>query len=87
MRPKRAAIALSVFVVLILGNYLLTNDRIPDLVEIGVGILILLGPLLINAITFIKHERDLAESIPAAQVRRAYLNDLGDWVDKVMSDE
>jgi hypothetical protein len=87
MRPTRAAIALSVFVVLILSSYLLTNDQTPDLVEIGVGILILLGPLLVNAITFIKHESDLAESIPPAEVRRAYLNDLGDWVDTLMSDE
>lgn len=86
MRPKRAAIALSVFVVLILVNYLLINDEIPDLVELGVGILIILGPLLINAIAFIKHERDLAESIPPAQVRRRYLNDLGEWVDKLVDD-
>lgn len=86
MRPKRAAIALSVFGVLILGYNLFNNDQIPDLVEIGVALLIFLGPLLVNAITFIKHERDLAESIPPAQVRRRYINELGDWVDTLMDE-
>lgn len=83
MRPKRAAIALSVFVVLILGSYLLIKDQIPDLVGMGYAILIILGPMILNAIVFIKHERDLAESIPPAQVRRAYLDELDHWLDYI----
>lgn len=86
MRPKKAAIALSVFGVLILGYNFFNNDQIPDLVELGVAILIFLGPLLVNAINFIKHERDLAESIPKAQVRRRYINELGEWVDTLMDE-
>lgn len=86
MRPKRAAVALSLFALLILGNYLPTDDQIPDLVELGIGILIILGPLTVNAIAFIRHERDLAESIPPAQVRRRYINELGDWVDTLVDD-
>ena len=53
------------------GNYLLDSEKIPDILEI-VGVLVLiLGPMLINAIVLIRHERDLDNSAPPTQVLRS----------------
>jgi len=69
MRLARAAIALSGFLVFaILVNFLIGSNQIPDILEIILVSVILLGPMLINAIVLIKHERDLDNSASPAQV-------------------
>jgi hypothetical protein len=72
MRPRNASLWLSGFVVFaVVGNYLLDSDKIPDMLEI-VGVLVLiLGPMLINGIVLIRHERDLDNSAPPTQVLRS----------------
>jgi hypothetical protein len=68
MRPAKAALALSGFVVFaIIGNFLLDSNWIPDILEITGATLFMLGPMLINAVVLIKHERDLDNSAPTSQ--------------------
>ena len=70
MRPPKSWIALLGFIVFaIVGNFLLDNETIPDLVEIAGGIIFLLGPMLINAIVLVNHERDLDKSPTTEAVR------------------
>lgn len=65
MRLARAVPALLAFiVVVVVTNFFLDSEAIPDLVEIAIGSVILLGPMLINAIVLMKHERDLDDSAP-----------------------
>jgi hypothetical protein len=61
MRPRNAVLTLVGFIVAaITGNFFL--DTFPFLVQIVVGSALLLGPMLINAVILMKHERDLDES-------------------------
>src|SRR5215218_346128 len=60
MRPAKAALVFAGFVVLaIAGSFLFENEQIPDIVEIILASILMLGPMLINAIVLIKHERDI----------------------------
>jgi len=60
MRPLKAVIALTGFIVFgVVGNFLVDSEKIPDLLEIMGAAIFLLGPMLINAIVLIKHERDI----------------------------
>ena len=71
MRLRNALISLSGFIVLVaVGNYLLDNDKTPFLLEIFAGIVFILGPMIINAIVLIVHERDLDNSAPPTQALR-----------------
>ena len=68
MRLQNAVISISGFVVVgIVGNYLLTNGTIPDMFEMLGVIVFFLGPLLINGVVYVKHERDLDDSAPPKQ--------------------
>lgn len=62
MRAPQAWIVLGVFIALEVGTYFLDSEKIPDMLELAGVSLLLLGPMLINAIVLIKHERDLDNS-------------------------
>ena len=71
MRPAKAVPAVIAFIVFaIAGNYLIESNKIPDLLEIAGVIIFILGPMLINAVVLIKHERDLDNSAPPTQSLR-----------------
>jgi hypothetical protein len=68
MRPLKALLTLLGFTVFaISGNYLLDNDKIPDILEVAGAALFILSPMLINAFLLIKHERELDNSSSRAQ--------------------
>lgn len=68
MRLRNAIISISVFVVFaIIGNYLLTSGTIPDMFAMLGVIGFFLGPLVINGVVYVKHERDLDDSTPPKQ--------------------
>lgn len=62
MRPAKAVIALMAFIVFAVAANFIDSEKIPDLLEIVGGSIFLLGPMLINAIVLVKHERDLDNS-------------------------
>ena len=71
MRAPKAWIALIPFILFALaGQFLIDAEKIPDMLEIAGGAVLLLGPMLINAIVLIKHERDLDNSASQAQAQR-----------------
>lgn len=71
MRPAKAVPTLLAFIAaVVIGNFFVDSEAIPDLVEVAIGGVILLGPMLINAIVLIKHERDLDDSTPPIQSLR-----------------
>ncbi|HWN09059.1 MAG TPA: hypothetical protein VNO50_07275 [Pyrinomonadaceae bacterium] len=72
MRPPRALLALVVFIILaVLANYfLLDSEAIPDLLEIAVAGVLILGPMIINGIVLMVQERDLDDSAPPTQTLR-----------------
>ena len=74
MRPPKSFLALVAFIVLaVAGNYyLLDSENIPDTLEIGLAIVFMLGPMVINAILLIKHERDLDNSAPPSKLGRRW---------------
>jgi len=66
MRPAKALPALTGWIILaVAANFLMDNETIPDLLEMAGAAIFMLGPMLINAIVLIKHERDLDNSAPA----------------------
>ena len=69
MRPPRSVLALIGFLTLvILSNlFVLNSEVVPDMLEMVVAGVLLLGPMLINAILLVKHERDLDNSAPPIQ--------------------
>ena len=63
MRPRNALLSVFAFItVAIVGNLFL--DRFPDLFQVVMASVFLLGPMVINAVILIKHERDLDNSAP-----------------------
>ena len=74
MRPAKALLALTGFIVFaVVGNFVIDNETIPDLLEIAGAIIFILGPMLINAIVLIKHERDLDNSASRVLASKVFM--------------
>jgi hypothetical protein len=63
MRPMNSVYAMAAVIVFVVaGQFLFDNERIPDIFEVALAAIFILGPMVINAISLIKHERDLDNS-------------------------
>ena len=72
MRPPKGVVALTAFIIIAAaGNYyLLDSEAVPDSLEIAVAAVLVLGPMLVNGILLVQHERDLDNSAPPTQSPR-----------------
>lgn len=75
MRPPRALLLVMGFIILaVLANYLVfDSEAISDLLEVGVAAGLILGPMIVNGIVLMVHERDLDDSAPPTQSLRQKL--------------
>jgi len=83
MRPPRALLSLVVFTILaVLANYFLLNsEAIPDLLEIAVVSMLVLGPTIINGIVLMVHERARDDSVPPTTgISSRVVDELISWI-------
>lgn len=67
MRPAYALPCLAGFAAAaVAGNFYL--ESLPDTLQIVLAVAFILGPMLVNAVVLVNHERGLADSAPAARM-------------------
>lgn len=70
MRPARAALWLAAFAAAAVAGSLFL-DRLPDTLQVALVSVFALGPMLVNAVVLINHERSLDKSSPPAGMLEA----------------